>query len=96
MKRSSSYYRSLSYPVTIERMEDGTYCASIPILKGCKAYGETQTRALEELQGVKETLLEMMINQRKPIPEPTIHLEIPASQFSRIRNKKQLRRFIRN
>jgi len=96
MKKNNSYYRSLDYPVTIERMEDGIYCASIPLLKGCKAYGETQAQALEELEGVKETLIDMMLSQHKPVPEPTIRLEIPASQFSRIRNKKQLRRFIRN
>lgn len=95
-EKKSSYYSSLAYPVTIERMEDGIYRASIPLLRGCKAYGETETQALEELKGVKETLLEMMLRQRKPIPEPTIRLEIPASQFSRIRNKKQLRRFIRS
>jgi predicted RNase H-like HicB family nuclease len=96
VKKNISYYLKLDYSILIEPMEDGVYCASIPLLKGCKAYGETQTKALEELQGVKETLLEMMLSQRKEIPEPTIRLEIPTSQFSRIRNKKQLRRFIRN
>ncbi len=96
MKKNISYYLSLDYPVTIERMEDGDYCASIPLLKGCKAYGKTQAKALDELHGVREALLEMMFDQRKPIPEPTVRLEIPASQFSRIRNKKQLRRFIRS
>lgn len=76
-------------------MEDGIYCASIPLLAGCKGYGETQNKALDELRGVKETLIEMMVEQRKPIPEPTIRLEIPTSTFSRIRNKKQLEQFVR-
>lgn len=71
------------------------YCASIPLLNGCKGYGETHKKALDELKGVKETLLEMMLDQRKPIPEPTVRLEIPASTFSRIRNKKQLEQFVR-
>ncbi len=96
MKKNISYYLSLDYPVTIERMEDGDYCASIPPLKGCKAYWKTQAKALDELHGVREALVEMMFDQHKPIPEPTVRLEIPASQFSRIRNKKQLRRFIRS
>jgi len=95
MKKNRDYYLSLEYPITIERMEDGVYCASIPLLKGCKGYGETQKKALDELQGVKETLLEMMVEQRKPMPEPTIRLEIPTSTFSRIRNKKQLEQFVR-
>ena len=95
MKKNRNYYLSLEYPTTIERMEDGVYCASIPLLPGCKRYGETQIKALDELHGVKETLVEMMVEQRKPIPEPTIRLEIPASTFSRIRNKKQLEQFVR-
>lgn len=95
MKKNSEYYLSLEYPITIERMDDGIYCASIPLLNGCKGYGGNHKKALDELKGVKETLLEMMLNQRKPIPEPTIRLEIPASTFSRIRNKKQLERFVR-
>jgi predicted RNase H-like HicB family nuclease len=94
MKKNRNYYRSLEYPITIERMEDGLYCASIPLLTGCKGYGETQKKALNELHGVKEALLEMMVEQRKPIPEPTIRLEIPTSTFSRIRNKKQLEQFV--
>jgi predicted RNase H-like HicB family nuclease len=95
MKKKHNYYLALDYPISIERMEDGAYCASIPLLKGCKGYGETQKKALDELHGVKETLLAMMIEQRKPIPEPTIRLEIPTSTFSRIRNKKMLEQFVR-
>ncbi len=96
MKKRNSFYQSLEYPVIIERMENGIYCASIPLLKGCRGYGETQIQALEELQGVKETLIEMMLSQHKEIPEPTVRLEIPASKFSRMRDKKNLRQFIRN
>jgi predicted RNase H-like HicB family nuclease len=95
MKKNRKYYLSLEYPITIERMEDGAYSASIPLLPGCKGYGVTQNEALDELHGVKETLLEMMVEQHKPIPEPTIRLEIPTSTFSRIRNKKQLEKFVR-
>ena len=34
-------------------MEDGVYCASIPLLPGCKGYGETQIKALDELRALK-------------------------------------------
>ena len=95
MKKNLNYYLSLEYPITLERMKDDVYCASIPLLAGCKGYGKTQKKALDELHGVKETLIEMLVEQRKPIPEPTIRLEIPTSIFSRIRNKKQLERFVR-
>jgi predicted RNase H-like HicB family nuclease len=53
-------------------MEDGVYCALVPLLKGCKGYGNSRKKALDELQSVKETLLEMMLNQHKSITELTI------------------------
>ena len=95
MKKNLNYYLVLDYPVTIDRMEDGIYCASIQLLNGCKGYGDTQKKALDELHGVKEELLGMMLDQHKIIPEPIIHLEIPVSTFSRIRNKKQLKQFVK-
>ena len=72
MKKNLAYYLSLDYPIITERMEDSVYCASVPLLKGCKEYGNSEKKALDELQSVKETLLEMMHNQQKPIPELTI------------------------
>lgn len=75
-------------------MDDGMYCASIPLLKGCKGYGETQAEAIKELSGVKDALLELLYKQKKAIPEPTIHLEIPVNEFSRMRNKKRLQQFV--
>lgn len=96
MIKNLSYYLALDYPITIERMEDKLYCASIPLVKGCKGYGATPSKAMEELAGVKETLFDMMLRQRKTIPEPTIKLEIPVSEFSRIPNKKKLQRFVQN
>ena len=72
MKTNLAYYLSLDYPIIIERMKDGVYCASVPLLKGCKGYGNSQKKALDELQGVKETLLETMLDQHKSISELTI------------------------
>lgn len=94
MRKKTSYYHALEYPFTVSQMEDGTYCAEIPLLKGCKGYGETREDAIEELSGVKEALIELMVRQDKTIPEPTIHLEIPIKEFSRMRNKKKLQQFI--
>lgn len=94
-KRSLQYYLALDYPMHIERMEDGTYCASIPLLRGCKGYAKTPSEAIEELKGVKETLIGLMLQQGKHIPEPTVQLEIPISQFSKIRNHNKLKQFIK-
>ena len=95
MKKNLQYYLSLYYPIQIEQMEDGTYCASIPLLKGCKGYADTPTTAIEELDGIKEALFELMLEQGKPIPEPSVHLEIPLSDFRRMPNKQRLKRFVK-
>jgi predicted RNase H-like HicB family nuclease len=94
-KRNYKYYESLDYPMHIERMEDGIYCASIAQLKGCKGYGNSAQKAVEELQGVKGALIELMLEQGKQIPEPLVHLEIPVSKFSKIPNRNKLKQFIK-
>ncbi|MBI5216230.1 MAG: type II toxin-antitoxin system HicB family antitoxin [Ignavibacteriae bacterium] len=94
MKNDIHYYLSLDYPIQIERMSDGLYCASIPLLKGCKGYAKTIVEAIEELQGVKETLLELMLEQKKTIPEPVVRLEIPVTKFQRLSSRKRLDEFV--
>ncbi len=94
-KRNYQYYFNLDYPIHIERMEDGIYCASIYQLNGCKGYGKTAQEAIEELQGVKEALIELMLEQDKQIPEPLVQLEIPVSKFSKIPNRDKLKQFIK-
>ncbi len=77
-------------------MEDGVYSASIAMLKGCRGYADSPAEAIEELQGVKEALLELMLEQGKTIPEPTVKLEIPVSDYSRLRNRRLLNRFVKS
>lgn len=72
------------------------YCASIAMLSGCKGYANSPAEALEELQGVKISLLELMLEQGKTIPEPTVRLEIPVSDYSRLRNRRSLNRFVKS
>lgn len=95
MGKKLQHYQSVEYPIQIEKMEDGKYCASIPLLKGCKGYADTPAGAIEELNGVKEALVELMREQGKPIPEPSIKLEIPVSHFARMRNRKALKKFMK-
>ena len=94
-KRNYQYYLNLDYPIHIERMEDGIYCASIPQLKGCKGYADTAKEAIEELQGVKEALIELMLEQGKQIPEPIVRIEIPVSKFYKIPNRDKLKQYIK-
>ncbi|MBI3189565.1 MAG: type II toxin-antitoxin system HicB family antitoxin [Ignavibacteriales bacterium] len=94
MKKNINYYLALEYPMQIERMEDGMYCVSIPLLKGCKAYASSVPQAFEELLGVKETLFELMMEQGKQIPEPSVRLEIPVNEFRRMASRKRLNQFV--
>ena len=66
------------------------------MLKGCRGYADSPAEAIEELQGVKEALLELMLEQGKTIPEPTVKLEIPVSDYSRLRNRRLLNRFVKS
>jgi len=92
--KNLGYYLQLEYPTTIRKMPDGLYCAEIPLLKGCAAYGETADEALYELEGVKETVLETLLEKGKPILEPTVHLEIPVDVFEQLEEKEELAAYI--
>lgn len=94
-KKEVQRYESLDYPMVIERMDDGTYRASIPLIKGCKGYAQTPTEAIDELNEIKKTLIELMLEQGKAIPEPTVQLEIPLSKFSKFPNRRKLKQFIK-
>jgi predicted RNase H-like HicB family nuclease len=96
MKKNLEYYLSLNYAIKIEQMSDGQYCASVPLLRGCKGYGNTPNVALQELDGVKEALIELMLEQGKDIPEPIVELEIPVSEYSRLPNRKKLSQFVKS
>lgn len=96
MKRKGlSHYLQLEYPTTIRRMPDGMYCAEILPLKGCAAYGKTADEALYELEGVKETVLEIFLEKGKPIPEPTVRLEIPTGVFEQLAIREELVAYVK-
>jgi predicted RNase H-like HicB family nuclease len=93
MKKDKKYYISLIYPVQIEEVEEG-FCAFIPMLKGCKAFGETAEVALKELEAVKEGFFDVFLEMGKPIPEPVIHLDIPYDIFREMKHREDLEPFI--
>jgi predicted RNase H-like HicB family nuclease len=93
-RKDLSYYLHLEYPTIIRKMPDGMYCAEIPLLKGCAAYGKTADEALYELEGVKETVLEILLEKGEPIPEPTVRLEIPVSVFEQLEIKEELAAYV--
>lgn len=62
---------SLPYRVEIIPAEDGTgFTASIPILKGCMAFGETLEEAYATVAEVKEAWFDIALEEGWSIPEP--------------------------
>jgi predicted RNase H-like HicB family nuclease len=93
MKKDKKYYMDLRYPIQIEKVDEG-FCAYIPMLKGCKAFGETSEIALKELEAVKEGFFDVFLEMKKPIPEPVIHLNVPFEVFRKLKHKEELEPFI--
>ena len=93
MKKDKKYYMSLNYPVQIEEVDEG-FCAFIPVLKGCKAFGETAEIALKEVEAVKEGFFDVFFEMGKPIPEPLIHLDIPYEIFRGMKYREDLEPFV--
>jgi len=91
--KNKKYYMSLIYPVQIEEVDEG-FCAFIPELKGCKAFGETAEIALKELESVKEGFFDVFLEMGKPVPEPIVHLDIPYGIFRKMRHREDLEAFV--
>ena len=93
MNKTKDYYIALDYSVQIQRVSEG-YCASIPLLKGCKTFGETPENALRELEAVKEGFIDLYLEMGRPIPEPVVQLDIPYSIFQQLENRDKLESFV--
>ena len=93
MKKDKSYYMALSYPIQLEKVDEG-FCAFISTLKGCKAFGQTPEMAIKELEAVKEGFFDVFLKMGKHIPEPVIHLDIPYEVFKGLKDREQLEPFI--
>lgn len=70
MNKTLEYYLSLRYDIHLEGLKEGGYAATIPLLKGCMADGETPVEAVTNLEEAKVLWLEGAIEQNSPIPEP--------------------------
>ena len=93
MKKDKKHYMSLSYPIQIEKVDEG-FCAFIPMLRGCKAFGRTPEIVLKELETVKEGFFDVFLEMGKSIPEPVIHLDIPYDIFRGLKQREELEPFV--
>ncbi len=89
-----AYYLQLQYPVEIQPLPDGMFCAEIKEIPGLCAYGASMVEALAEIENVKATAFELMLAQGKNIPLPTVHLAIPVDLFAQLPNRPQIEQFI--
>ena len=66
------------------------FLAEVPVLPGCRAWGETPSEALEYVKGVAEAFIESYLENGDPLPEavqvlalkqvgPAIHAEITVA-----------------
>lgn len=60
------------FPITIELLEEGGFLASCPVLQGCRAEGETYTKAIENIQDVIRVHIEARKAHGETIPEVSI------------------------
>lgn len=71
MNKDINYYMALPYKIEIwPEIEDEGYAATIPVLKGTAAFGDTREETLELLDEVKRNWLEIAIEKGWNIPEP--------------------------
>ena len=91
--RNLQFYMNLHYDEEIRSYSDNTYGAEIKEIPGLCAYSETQKGALEELEIVKETAFELMLEQNKDIPLPSMTFEIPILEFEKLPFKDELEKY---
>lgn len=83
-KATLDHYLNLPYRIEIRPEPDGTgFTASIPVLKGSVAFGETIEEALETINDVKRNWIEIALDRGWQVPEPvTEQLREYSGKFS--------------
>ncbi len=75
MKKEVEYYDRLPWKVEIEpeRQDDGTivYIASHPEFEGVLGSGATPEEALADLHRARRAMIEALLAEGYPVPEPT-------------------------
>jgi predicted RNase H-like HicB family nuclease len=76
MKKGAAYYDGLPWRVIIdpERQDDGRviFVASHPDFDGVLGTGETPEAALADLQAARRSMIEALLAEGYPIPEPAV------------------------
>ena len=60
--------KSYIFHVELEQEDDGAWTATVPILPGCAASGETQTEAIEFVRDLAKAYIDVLVEDGKAIP----------------------------
>jgi predicted RNase H-like HicB family nuclease len=91
--KNISFYMKQRYTIEIKSYPDKMYCAEIKEIPGLCAYSTSEKNALDELEIVKRTAFELMIEQKKAIPLPSIRFEIPIADYEKFSFKNELEKY---
>ena len=76
MKKEPDYYNGLPWRVVIdpEQQEDGSiiFVASHPEFDGILGTGETPETALADLHAARRSMIEALLAEGYPVPEPAV------------------------
>ncbi len=68
--------RRFLLPFEVEVLEEGGFLASCPTVQGCHAEGDSISSAIQELEDVARTMIEVRIEDGLPLPQE-LHGEPP-------------------
>ena len=71
MNKNINYYLGLQYTIRLKKNSDNSYFAEIEELPGCMTEGDTEKEALVMVEDAKKAWLEVALEQKLNIPEPT-------------------------
>ena len=74
-------YMQLPYTIVLKKGEDGDYIAKIKELKGCVAHGDTASKALESIEGMKALWIESCIEDGEDVPLPDEEPTLPSGKW---------------
>jgi predicted RNase H-like HicB family nuclease len=87
------FYMEQKYNVEIKALPDDGYSAEISEIPGLCAYGTTEIEFLIELDNVKRTAFELMLEQNKQIPLPIRKFAIPVEELKSMPCREELEKY---
>ncbi len=68
----------MTFPVTVDRDEDGVWIVECPAIPGCVSQGRTKAQALQSIRKAIKLCLEVRSERGMPLTVETCHVEVTA------------------